>query len=77
MSLYGNFVCALLSSVAGGLGNLLAAPVPAVGASELQWNASFGLMYSFGGKAYSPTVSGQQGLPPLPVVNNSSFLITN
>ena len=79
MSLYGNFVAALPSSAAGGIGNLFAVPpgAPAVGASELQWNVSFGLMYSFGGKAYSSTVSGQQGLPLLPVANNGSFLITN
>ena len=71
MSLYGNFTCALPSSAAGGV------LVGAVGAPELQWNVGFGLQYSFGGKAYSSTVSGQQGLPLLPVANNGSFMITN
>lgn len=48
-----------------------------VGAAEEQWNVSVGLMYSFGGKAVSSTVSGRAGLPLLPVANNGSFLITN
>jgi hypothetical protein len=48
-----------------------------VGANELEWNLGLGLMYSFGGKAVSQTVSGQQGLPLLPVANNGSLLITN
>lgn len=48
-----------------------------VGANELEWNLGLGLMYSFGGKAVSPTVSGQKGLPLLPVANNGSLLITN
>jgi hypothetical protein len=49
----------------------------AVGSNELEWNIGGGLAYYFGGKAVSPTVSGQKGLPLLPVANNGSLLITN
>lgn len=48
-----------------------------VGSNELEWNVGAGLAYSFGGKSVSPTVSGQKGLPLLPVANNGSLLITN
>ncbi len=65
-ALYGNFTYAFPGSATG-----------AVGANELEWNFGLGLVYSWGGKAVSRTVSGQQGLPLLPVANNGSFLITN
>ena len=48
-----------------------------IGSNELQWNVSMGLVYSFGGKAVSRNISGQPGLPLMPVANNGSFLITN
>jgi len=48
-----------------------------VGSNELEWNIGAGLAYYLGGKAISPTVSGQRGLPLLPVANNGSLLITN
>ena len=48
-----------------------------VGSNELEWNLGAGLMYSWGGKAVSSSVSGQKGLPLLPVANNGSLLITN
>lgn len=48
-----------------------------VGSNELQWNVSTGLVYSFGGKAVSRNISGQPGLPLLPVANMGNFLITN
>lgn len=51
-------------------------PLGPVAAAQEQWNIGFGLMYSFGGKARSWNVSGQQGLPLLPVANNGTFLIT-
>lgn len=65
-ALYGNFVFDLPRSSTG-FG----------GANELEWNFGVGLMYSWGGKVISPTVSGRQGLPLLPVANNGSLLITN
>lgn len=65
-SIYGNVTFAFPGSKTG-----------AVGANELEWNIGTGLMYSWGGKAVSPSVSGQKGLPLLPVVNNGSLLITN
>ena len=66
VSLYANTTFAFPSSKTG-----------IVGSNELEWNFGLGLMYSFGGKAVSPSVSGQQGLPLLPVANNGSMLITN
>lgn len=48
-----------------------------IGSNELQWNVAMGLMYSFGGKSVSRNISGQPGLPLMPVANNGSFLITN
>jgi hypothetical protein len=65
-SLYGNVTFSFPSSKTGGLGP-----------RELEWNIGVGLAYSFGGKAISPTVSGQKGLPLLPVANNGSVLITD
>ena len=38
--------------------------------SEEAWNVSFGIVFSPGGKAQNPTVSGYTGLPLLPVANN-------
>jgi len=65
-SLYGNFNYAVPSAGAG----------PA-GSGEEQFAMQIGLAYYFGGKAASPTVTGQRGLPLLDVANNSSFLITD
>jgi hypothetical protein len=65
-SLYGNCNYAVPSSSAG-----------AGGSGEEQFNIQFGLCYFFGGKAASPSVTGQQGLPLFDVANNSSFLITD
>lgn len=65
-SLYGNFTYVAPSSATG-----------LVGASEDQWNASVGLVLYLGKNAVSRTVSGNQGMPLLPVANNGSFLITN
>lgn len=66
LSMYANFNLASPGSATG-----------VVGSNEEQWNIGLGLMYTFGGKAVSDTVSGQAGLPLLPVANNGSFLITN
>jgi hypothetical protein len=44
---------------------------------EDAWNVHFGLVFYLGGKAVSPTVAGDPGLPLLPVANNGSFLVTN
>ena len=66
LSLYGNFTYVAPGSKTG-----------LVGVAEEQWNVSVGLVYYWGGKAVSSTVSGQKGLPLLPVANNGSFLITN
>jgi hypothetical protein len=41
------------------------------------WNVNFGIVFFLGGKAVSPNVAGNQGLPLLPVANNGSFLITD
>jgi len=65
-SLYGNVTFSFPGSRTGGLGP-----------RELEWNIGVGLAYSFGGKAISPNVSGQKGLPLLPVANNGSLLITD
>lgn len=51
-------------------------PGPA-GSAEEQFNVSVGLVYFLGGKAVSPSISGQRGLPLLNVANNGSFLITD
>lgn len=66
LSLYGNFGYVAPGS-SGGL----------TGSAEEQWNVSVGLIYSFGGKASSPNISGHQGLALMPVANNNNFLITN
>lgn len=65
-SLYGNFNYAVPSAGAG-----------AGGSGEEQFAMQFGVAYYFGGKAASPSVTGQRGLPLLDVANNSSFLITD
>ena len=64
VSLYGNMTLVFPSSKTG-----------AVGSNEHEWNFGMGLSYSFGGKASSSTVSGNAGLPLLPVANNGSFII--
>ncbi len=66
VSAYGNFNYVVPGSGTG-----------IVGAAEEQWNASVGLVYYFGGKAVNRTVSGNQGLPLMPVANNGSLLITD
>jgi hypothetical protein len=66
VALYANFTYALPGSGTG-----------VIGSNDLEWNFGAGLVYSWGGKAVSPTVSGRKGLPLLPVANNGSFLITN
>ncbi|MCE9525034.1 MAG: hypothetical protein K8R36_03155 [Planctomycetales bacterium] len=64
VSLYGNMTYVFPSSSTG-----------AVGSNEHEWNVGMGLSYSFGGKAVSSTVSGNYGLPLLPVANNGSFIV--
>jgi hypothetical protein len=66
VSLYGNFNYAVPSASAG-----------AAGSGEEQFAMQLGIAYFFGGKAVSPSVTGQRGLPLLDVANNSSFLITD
>ncbi len=66
VSVYANFTYVAAGSATGG-----------VGAAEEQWNVSTGLVIYFGGKAVSNSVSGQRGLPLLPVANNGNFLISN
>ena len=66
MALYGNFNYAVPGAAAG----------PA-GSGEEQFNVQVGLAYYFGGKAVSPSVTGDRGLPLLNVANNGSFLITD
>jgi hypothetical protein len=65
-ALYGNFTYSFPTSATG-----------VVGSNNLEWNFGVGLVYSWGKKAVSPTVSGRRGLPLLPVANNGSFLISN
>lgn len=66
VSLYGGFTYVAPASGSGIFGSSLE-----------QWNASLGLVYSFGGKAVSRNVSGPQGMPLLPVANNGNFLVTD
>jgi len=66
LGLYGNFVFSEPGSATG-----------VVGSNEQEWAFGAGVTWYFGGKSVSPTVSGQKGLPLLPVANNGSFLITN
>lgn len=65
-SLYGNANYAVPGASAGPRGS-----------GEEQFAIQFGLAYYFGGKAASPSVTGQKGLPLLDVANNGSFLITD
>lgn len=65
-SLYGNANYAVPGASAGPRGS-----------GEEQFAAQFGVAYYFGGKAASPTVTGQKGLPLLDVANNGSFLVTD
>ena len=65
-SLYGNCNYAVPSASAGPNGS-----------GQEQFNIQFGIAYYFGGKAVSPSVTGQQGLPLLDLASNSSFLITD
>ena len=45
------------------------------GSMEEVWNASFGLLFSPGGKAISSMVTGPLGLPLMPVADNGTFLV--
>lgn len=51
-------------------------PMGMLGSTEEQWNFSVGMVLFLGRKAVAPDVSGQQGLPLLPVADNGSFLLT-
>jgi Family of unknown function (DUF6666) len=66
VSLYGNFTLDFAHSGSG-----------IVGSNQQEWAFGLGLAYSLGGKAWSPSVSGRQGLPLMPVANNGSMLMTN
>ncbi|REK09402.1 MAG: hypothetical protein DWQ37_18355 [Planctomycetota bacterium] len=66
LALYGNFAFALPGSETG-----------IVGSNEEEWYFGAGIMYSWGAKAVSRTVSGPRGLPLLPVANNGQLFITN
>ncbi len=48
----------------------------AFGVLEEAWNVSFGVLFYPGCKAFNKNVSGQRGLPLLPVAGNGTFLIT-
>jgi hypothetical protein len=65
-SLYGNCNYAIPSATAG-----------PTGSGEEQFSMQVGLCYFLGGKAASPSVTGQQGLPLMDLANNGSFLITD
>jgi len=47
-----------------------------VGMLEETWNVSFGVLFYPGCKAFNENVSGQRGMPLIPVAGNGSFLIT-
>ena len=64
VSLYCNATLALPGSASG-----------YVGSNNEVWDVSAGFQYSFGGKAPTCNISGQQCTPLLPVANNGSFLI--
>ena len=66
VSLYGNTAFLFPSSTVG-----------ATGSNEYLWAISTGLNYSFGKKSVSRNISGQAGMPLLPVANNGTFLIGN
>jgi hypothetical protein len=65
IAIYGNFTFALPSASAG-----------ISGSWQEEWAVGAGLTYYFGAKSVSPTVSGRQGLPLIPVANNGTMLIT-
>lgn len=65
-SLYGNFSYVTPSVNTG-----------TVGDTEDTWNVAFGVVFFSGGKAVSPDVAGNEGLPLLPLANNSSLLVTD
>ena len=66
VSLYGNSAFMFPSSTVGNNG-----------ANEYLWAVSTGLSYSFGKRSVSRNISGQTGMPLLPVANNGTFLIGN
>ena len=51
-------------------------PMGMLGSTEEQWNFSVGMVLFLGRKAVASDVSGQPGLPLLPVADNGSFLLT-
>lgn len=66
LSLYANFNYVIPSASQG-----------PIGSGQEQWNFGVGLVYYFGGKAVSPSVTGHRGLPLLPVATNGTFLVTD
>lgn len=64
VSLYGNSAFMFPSSTKG-----------TIGSSELLWSVSCGLSFSFGCKTVSRNISGDCGMPLLPVANNGTFMI--
>ena len=66
VSFYGNSAFMFPSSTVGN-----------TGANEYLWAISTGLSYSFGKKSVSRNISGQTGIPLLPVANNGTFMIGN
>ena len=45
------------------------------GAGEILWSVSCGLSFSFGRKSVSRNISGDCGMPLLPVANNGTFMV--
>lgn len=66
VALYGNFAYVVPSVNTGPVGD-----------TEDQWNVGFGMVFYLGCKSRSPNISGDPGLPLLPVAGNSTFLITD
>ena len=66
------------ASLYGGF-NYVAPPLPTGPAGDAfdGWNVNFGVVFFLGGNAVSPDVTGNWGLPLLPVANNGSFLVTD
>ncbi len=66
VSLYGNSAFMFPSSSNGLLGS-----------TELLWSVSCGMSFSFGCKTVSRNISGDCGMPLLPVANNGTFMVGN
>jgi hypothetical protein len=71
LSLFGNVHYIIPSTTGGDLHPTL--PVDDVFIQE-SWNVSFGLVFHFGPKGRATSVSGDAGLPLLPVADNGSFV---